>query len=148
MDELQPRPDETLGQYLRRLRELARLTQAQVMRATAGFAPPRRITSWLARVEADAFAHPDAEKLAVLAQIYGERIGIEIPVDLLRVKAGYDPLDPVGPPGPPPEWARALAARPEVRGLARKLLALPADDLAAVGAVVDHLLARDRQAER
>ncbi len=150
MSEIAPREEETLGQYLRRLREMAGMSQADVVRATEHLSPPRRITSWLARVEAGDFEYPDAEKLAVLAQVYGERIGLEIPVDLLRVKAGYDPLFPPAATAAqiPPDWAVELARRPELRDLVRKLLELPEDDRAAIATMVAHLWSRAHGEDR
>jgi transcriptional regulator with XRE-family HTH domain len=143
--DISPLPEETIGQYLRRLREMAGMSQADVIRATEHFSPPRRITSWLARVEAGDFEYPDAEKLSVLAQLYGERSGVTIPVDLLRVKAGYDPLFP---PDTRPDWLVALEARPALRELARKIAELPEADFTAIETMVNHLWSRLRGDDR
>jgi len=80
-----PKSDETLGQYLRRLRtEKARMILNEVDLSTRGFPPQMRVSSpYLSQLECGKVEYPSGDRLRVLADIYG------VPQRWILEKAGF-----------------------------------------------------------
>lgn len=86
-ERFRPTKDETLGQYLRRLRELVGFSLTEVMEQTKPLPKVQRIApDWLSRAERDRYRHPSPEKLRTLAQLY------RVPAAWILEKAGLRPL--------------------------------------------------------
>jgi len=82
-----PREDESLGEYLRRLRELRGLSLTDALRRSESLPKPQRITpDWLSRAERDRYQQPSSEKLRILAQLY------RVPATWILDKAGLQSL--------------------------------------------------------
>ena len=96
MDELQPLAEETLGQYLARLRNLAGEVQHRhfslemIAERSNQWPPPQNFSpGWLNKVEADAYDTVSGDKLRVLASIYSTLARRVIPAEYLLAKAGF-----------------------------------------------------------
>lgn len=115
--EYKPHPEDTLGSYLRRLRELASERQDQsislsdVANESKKYGKPYAFTKgWLSDTEADKYNRANSDKLRTLAQIYsgGKMVGETIYPEWLLALAGYPVIRPGEVIEPPPELLRYL----------------------------------------
>lgn len=98
----QPLPGESLGEYLRRLRELASVAQGKIL-SCEGLAelvahlPARQSFSgnWLRMVESDTIDRPGPDKLTTLADLYSRLLNISVQPERLLSLAGYTVGGPV-----------------------------------------------------
>jgi transcriptional regulator with XRE-family HTH domain len=99
---LEPRPDETIGVYLKRLRQAAgqaqgkpvTLNQLSQMSQRPPAAPQEQFTSaWLSMAESDRYKQIGGDKLRALAAIYSELLRVTIPAEWLLGKAGFSPAE-------------------------------------------------------
>lgn len=114
-EELRPYPQETLGDYVRRLRLMQGLSLPDVARAMTNLPPSQRISHpYLSQIEHGQVHQPSRDRLSSLASVFG------IPPEWLYEKAGL-----------PTDSPRGMAARdmsPLVEQLAtRASLIEPAD---------------------
>ena len=90
MEDYRPLAEETLGQYLSRLRKLASISQEMAVQLSGRWPTPQSFTrSWLSLVETDRLDSPGGDKLRTLAAIYGEQLGVHILDSWLLSKAGH-----------------------------------------------------------
>lgn len=83
--ELQPREDESLGAYIRRVRIARRLNLPDVARALVQLPEHARISHpYLSQIELGQVARPGRDRLISLANL------LQIPSDWVLLKAGYD----------------------------------------------------------
>ncbi len=81
--ESQPRTDESLGAYIRRIRQMRRLTLPDVARALAALPAGQRVSQpYLSQIELGQVYQPSRERLLSIANVLG------IPEALLLEKAG------------------------------------------------------------
>ena len=99
-EQYRPHDDETLGQYLRRLRELAGAVQGRpiklddLVQLSADWPQPQRFTAaWLSKAESDGFQYAGGDRLRTLAAIYSGLLKVPVPEAWLLVKAGYKILE-------------------------------------------------------
>ena len=99
---VEPRPDETIGAYLKRLREIAgqvqgkavTLNQLSKMSQRQPAAPQEQFTkAWLSMAESDRYKQIGGDKLRALAVIYSELLRVSIPAEWLLGKAGFPPAE-------------------------------------------------------
>jgi len=121
--EYQPRPGETLGTYLKRLRAAAGrvqdrpVTQEEVAGMTARLPAPQRFTTaWLSVAESDGYKHAGGDKLRTLASIYSRLLRETIPAQWLLVLAGHDVVE-LAPPHPNNEALDRLLRHEDVLAL-------------------------------
>jgi len=97
-EKYQPRDDESIGVYLKRLRKEAgqvqgksvTLSQMSQMSQRPPAAPQEQFTSaWLSMAEADRYSQIGGDKLRALAAIYSELLRVSIPAEWLLKKAGF-----------------------------------------------------------
>jgi transcriptional regulator with XRE-family HTH domain len=82
--ELQPRADEALGPYIRRVRKARGLSLPDVSRALMSLPKEMRISHpYLSQIETGQVAQPSRDRLVSLASL------LRIPGEWLLVKAGY-----------------------------------------------------------
>lgn len=114
---VQPKTDETLGQYLKRLRHLAgrvqghTITQDRVAALSRhpAAAPQQQFTdSWLSKVESDQYQQVGGDRLRALSAIYSDLLRTHIPAEWLLAKAGFTVDDPTAPPSEPTALAPYL----------------------------------------
>ena len=103
LETYQPRPEETIGGYLKRLRNSAGKTQGKAvslnqlsqMSQRPPAAPQEQFTSaWLSMAEGDRYKQIGGDKLRALAAIYSELLHTTIPADWLLRKAGFQSTEP------------------------------------------------------
>ncbi len=83
--QLQPRTEESLGQYIRRLRLLRGMSLPDVARFTAHLAPERRVSHpYLSQIELGQVFRPAPERLQSIARV------LQVPPEWLLEKAGMD----------------------------------------------------------
>jgi transcriptional regulator with XRE-family HTH domain len=113
--ELQPRPDETLGQYIRRIRVMRGLNLPDVARVTSQLPKVERVSHpYLSQIELGHVFQPARARLPSIARVLG------IPGAMLLEKAGYS----AGGTGVPPRLER----NPMVEQIAMRAAQLdPAD---------------------
>ena len=92
-----PRPDEPLGDYLKRLRTAAGeaqahpVTQDEVAGMTTHLPAPQRFTAaWLSVAEANGYKQPGGDKLRALASVYSRLLRSDIPAEWLLSLAGHE----------------------------------------------------------
>ena len=99
----QPRSNETIGAYLKRLRHLAGQTQGKPVTLNQlsqlsqrlSTAPQEQFTAaWLSMAEADRYQQIGGDKLRTLAAIFSELLRTPIPAEWLLNKAGFTMPDP------------------------------------------------------
>lgn len=97
LEECQPKPDETLGAYLKRLRSLAgqmqgrTISQETVAEMTTHLPAPQRFTGpWLSVAESDGYKTVGGDKLRTLTTIYARLLRVPLPAEWLLTKAGYE----------------------------------------------------------
>lgn len=97
-----PQADETLGEYLRRLRTAAAEVQGRAISLDAvadmtGHLPaPQRFTgAWLSQTESDSNKQSNESKLRSLAAVYSRLLRTPIPAEWLLAKAGFHVEEPV-----------------------------------------------------
>ncbi len=92
-----PLEKETLGAYLKRLRQIAGQVQGRIVsqdavaEMTTHLPAPQRFTgAWLSVAEADGYKHAGGDKLRTLASIYSKLIRLSIPPEWILAKGGYE----------------------------------------------------------
>lgn len=102
MEDYKPKSDETIGKYLRRLREAAGEVQGRPIKLTdvAGMTenlakPQKFTTSWLSNAENDVYEAPGVDRLRTLAGIYTRLLHQPVPDQWLLELAGHDVGQPI-----------------------------------------------------
>ncbi len=91
-----PNNQETLGGYLKRLREAASAIQGKKIsldtvadRATHLPEPQRFTSAWLSKVEVDGYNNVGGDKLRTLSHIYSKLLNTAIQPEWMLIKAGF-----------------------------------------------------------
>ncbi len=89
-----PQPTETLGQFLKRLRQeagkLGRPITLDRMATLSADWPLRFTKAWLSKVERDEYQQPDSGMLRTVAGIYSQLLRTTISPEMLLALAGYE----------------------------------------------------------
>jgi transcriptional regulator with XRE-family HTH domain len=89
----QPRTDEDIGTYSKRLREATGLSLAKIAERSSHL-PGSFTRQWLYELEAGKYEHPGGDKLQTLAEIYSQLLESSIPLDWFLAKTAASlPLD-------------------------------------------------------
>lgn len=119
----QPRENETLGAYLKRLRLAASQVQGKtisqdIVAELASHLPaPQRFTgAWLSVAESDGYKHAGGDKLRTLASLYSKLLRSPVPPEWLLTKAGHEVTDSTPPP-PDDEVLERLLRQDDVLAL-------------------------------
>lgn len=130
--ELMPSPNESLGEYLRRLRLIRGLNLGDVSGQTPQVPESEHVSyPYLSQLELGRARHPSRERLVSLARVFG------IPEAWMLEKAGYSSG----------QTALADELDPQSRNIALRAAQLSAEERSLVDSVIDGLLRRRRQSK-
>ncbi len=95
-EEYKPTTGETIGQYLKRLRDAAGQTLQEIAKMSSHLSGPQKFTAaWLSDVENDKYDQPGPDRLRTLSGIYSQLLGVNIQEQLLLELAGYKSFQPI-----------------------------------------------------
>lgn len=133
----EPLDDESLGQYIRRLREATGLSQRDLIAELNGWPERHRFSAgWLHRLESDAELKqhgPPIAYLEALAGVLSAHLSQPVSVNALRRLAGYQVIEDIVD-----DEVLAALHLPEMRDLMRAVAPLSASDREAILRLAQH----------